>query len=306
MTSMDQNSEGGGDSTCSQGDFLASLTVSQGPRGNEDDRAVWPQMARIISECRATWVLGENVPGIVTLALDGVLADLEGMGYSCQTFLVPACGKGAPHRRDRIWIVGHSKHHGQPASQGSCGLQHKPKEPKGQNKVRESQGTSDAPTNVAHSSGVRRFQNEAGGNAGTLGGRKKKTCGKRGEQTVASHGGSENVAHSICNPKGGPYRERCRGSESERNDPNLCKGGKMGGNATNCSEVKPRGGGNPGPHLGDLADGLPPELVDHPGWDQEPNIPRVSTGVKDRKHKLMALGNAIVPQVAHEFIRLMT
>jgi DNA (cytosine-5)-methyltransferase 1 len=74
-------------------------------RGNEDDRALWPQMLRVISEARPAWVLGENVPGIITLALDGVLADLEGEGYACQSLCIPACGVDARHRRERVWIV---------------------------------------------------------------------------------------------------------------------------------------------------------------------------------------------------------
>jgi DNA (cytosine-5)-methyltransferase 1 len=78
-------------------------------RGNEDDRALWPQMLRIIREARPTWVLGENVAGIVSLALDGVLADLEAEGYACQAFVIPAYAVGAYHRRDRVWIVGHAQ-----------------------------------------------------------------------------------------------------------------------------------------------------------------------------------------------------
>jgi DNA (cytosine-5)-methyltransferase 1 len=77
-------------------------------RGNEDDRALWPQMLRIIREARPTWVLGENVAGIISLALDGVLADLEAEGYACQAFVIPACAVNAKHRRDRVWIVAHA------------------------------------------------------------------------------------------------------------------------------------------------------------------------------------------------------
>ena len=76
-------------------------------RGNADDRALWPQMLRVIRETRPRWVLGENVPGIIALALDGVLADLEAEGYTCEAFCIPACAVDAKHRRDRIWIVGH-------------------------------------------------------------------------------------------------------------------------------------------------------------------------------------------------------
>ncbi len=76
--------------------------------GKEDDRYLWPEMLRVISELRPAWVLGENVPGIVNLALDQVLADLESQGYSCQAFIVPACGVDAPHRRYRVCILAHS------------------------------------------------------------------------------------------------------------------------------------------------------------------------------------------------------
>lgn len=77
-------------------------------RGKEDDRYLWGDMLRIISELNPSWVLGENVPGIIDLALDTVLSDLEDEGYSCQTFIVPACGVNAPHRRYRVAILANS------------------------------------------------------------------------------------------------------------------------------------------------------------------------------------------------------
>lgn len=86
--------------------------------GNDDDRALWPQMLRVIREARPTWVIGENVPGIISLALDGVLADLESAGYACETFALPACAVDAKHRRNRIWIVGYSE---RPERRPKCG-----------------------------------------------------------------------------------------------------------------------------------------------------------------------------------------
>ena len=65
-------------------------------------------MLRVIRELRPTWVLGENVPGIVNLALDTVLSDLEEEGYAVQCFRIPACGVDAPHKRERIAIVAYS------------------------------------------------------------------------------------------------------------------------------------------------------------------------------------------------------
>ena len=78
-------------------------------KGKEDDRHLWPEMLRIIRECAPRYVVGENVRGLVGwdggLVFEEVCADLEACGYSVQPFLLPACGVGAPHRRDRVWFV---------------------------------------------------------------------------------------------------------------------------------------------------------------------------------------------------------
>lgn len=73
--------------------------------GDEDDRALWPEVARIVKEFRPDWFIGENVVGIVDMALDGVLADLEGLGYSTRTFDIPACAVGLQTLERHIWIV---------------------------------------------------------------------------------------------------------------------------------------------------------------------------------------------------------
>ena len=85
------------------------FSVAGKQRGDKDDRHLWPEMFRIIQEVRPTWVLGENVAGIIRLGLDEVLSDLESADYQTQTFFIPACAVDAPHRRDRVWIVGHSE-----------------------------------------------------------------------------------------------------------------------------------------------------------------------------------------------------
>jgi len=74
-------------------------------RGKEDDRHLWPEFSRLVDELRPTWVIGENVAGHISMGLDDVLSDLEGQGYACRTFVIPACAVGAPHRRDRVWSI---------------------------------------------------------------------------------------------------------------------------------------------------------------------------------------------------------
>ncbi len=80
--------------------------------GKEDDRHLWPEMLRAIREIQPTWVVGENVRGLVNwnggLVFDEVQTDLETEGYEVTPFLLPACAVNAPHRRDRIWFVAHS------------------------------------------------------------------------------------------------------------------------------------------------------------------------------------------------------
>lgn len=114
--------------------------------GAEDDRYLWPHMLRAIREIQPTWVVGENVAGLVTMVQPGeefevgsqtslfnesyrtrdeqpytieeICQGLEREGYSVQPFVIPACAVGAPHRRDRIWIVAHRTDAGFEGKQG--------------------------------------------------------------------------------------------------------------------------------------------------------------------------------------------
>lgn len=84
------------------------FSVTGKRRGAADDRALWPEMLRVISEAQPTWLIGENVAGIVTMELDNILSDLEGIGYAAWPLVIPACAVDAKHRRDRVWIVAHA------------------------------------------------------------------------------------------------------------------------------------------------------------------------------------------------------
>lgn len=76
--------------------------------GAEDDRALWPEMLRVIREVNPTWVIGENVIGLESMGLEHCVSDLENNGFAVQVFDIPACGVGAIHRRHRLWIVAHA------------------------------------------------------------------------------------------------------------------------------------------------------------------------------------------------------
>lgn len=125
-------------------------------RGAEDDRYLWPSMYRAIDEIQPTWVVAENVAGILTMVEQGevskvagsatlfdafddlrgryelretftlqrICTDLESHGYAVQPVLVPACAVGAPHRRDRVFIVARRKDEGFTTDTDDNGLQH--------------------------------------------------------------------------------------------------------------------------------------------------------------------------------------
>ncbi|MHB8053652.1 MAG: DNA cytosine methyltransferase [Candidatus Aminicenantales bacterium] len=84
------------------------FSVAGKRKGKDDSRHLWPEMLRVISEGRPAWIVGENVAGIVNMELEQVCLDLEGEGYEVQPIIIPACAVNAPHRRDRVWICGHS------------------------------------------------------------------------------------------------------------------------------------------------------------------------------------------------------
>ncbi len=103
-------------------------------KGNNDDRYLWPEMLRVIDEIKPTWVIGENVAGITSMdietnlfkmedeenyflwvekVLQRIITDLNSIGYDVPRtrqgepifFNIPACAVGAPHQRERIWII---------------------------------------------------------------------------------------------------------------------------------------------------------------------------------------------------------
>jgi DNA (cytosine-5)-methyltransferase 1 len=78
-------------------------------KGKADDRDKWAEAFRVISEARPAWVICENVVGHITLGLEKVLLDLDGANYLSQCFIIPASSVNAPHQRERLWIVAHTK-----------------------------------------------------------------------------------------------------------------------------------------------------------------------------------------------------
>lgn len=78
-------------------------------KGTDDERYLWGEMLRAIQEIKPRFVIAENVFGITNidggLVFQQVCLDLENEGYEVQPFIIPACAKNAPHRRDRCWFI---------------------------------------------------------------------------------------------------------------------------------------------------------------------------------------------------------
>lgn len=90
------------------------FSVAGKQKGTSDDRHLWPEMRRVIEAFKPRWVVAENVRGIINIeggvVFEQVCLDLEALGYEVQPVIIPACAVNAPHRRDRVWIIAHSRH----------------------------------------------------------------------------------------------------------------------------------------------------------------------------------------------------
>ncbi len=84
------------------------FSVAGKRRGADDPRNLWPEMRRIVAGVRPRWVLAENTPGIISVYLDGIADDLEALGYTVGAFTLPAAAFGAPHIRERLFVVAHA------------------------------------------------------------------------------------------------------------------------------------------------------------------------------------------------------
>jgi len=233
------------------------FSVAGQRRGKEDDRYLWPEMLRVISEAKPRWILAENVPGIFRMELDTVLADLEGEGYTVGTFIIPACGLNAPHRRNRIWIVANSI---RPRTWNQNGKINDQERRISQNR-RES---------------IRQKDGEIG----------------TGRITPAN-------SHA-------PDSDRFNGDNAGFSPGEISQFKKteiQGSHPSNTNQSRPQIGEMFGQNIQQECPSIIRDAWQENWLEVATRFCRVDDGISDRIHRLKALGNAIVPQIAYEILK---
>ena len=257
------------------------FSVAGRQKGSGDNRYLWPQMFRVIKEFKPRWIIAENVRGIINIQ-DGVVfetmhTDLESQGYETQTFIIPAAGVGAPHRRDRVWIVANSRRtiRGQQSSR---------------NKESIESGTSQESKRSADSDSIARSSEREKIMADSNINREKwnQSENRKGSRTKQS---SKDVADSSSIQSDG----RGRSNDSIKEQGQKQAGGKSGSVANTNSERR-RVRNTQRQNAKDVRKSSQGQR--HGWWNIEPDVGRVADGVQGRIYRLKGLGNSIVPQIA--------
>ena len=286
-------------------------------QAQDDPRHLWPEMFRLIRECRPTWVVGENVAGIISLGLDEVLSDLESEGYATRTFNIPACAVGAPHIRQRIWIVAHADSQSEPdgafdgnARQRQLGFGFMADPDSQRTQGQWSNGSEEGREDSERQAGLcgRAVLADARRDTKGCGNRVQGDKAQRGEGSVDAGDGGDNVADSTG--AGSQARGRDGVGTTDGSRGNEGQFARTSGEA-NVADTQRKGEGRrgvsrPGQDKSKNGKGLSGQLGGHgearpeEWWAVEPSVGRLVNGLPNRVPQLRALGNSIVPQIAEE------
>jgi len=262
--------------------------------------SLWWEMRRIVGELRPRYVIVENVPNLLIRGFDRVLGSLSEIGYDAEWDVISAQDVGAPHLRQRLWIVAYPtgargeawdgdglgtdhrsrRHQGVAAGQGGEGGTVVEDTPRKQLEERIDNGGEDkrrphgqptrSGTPVAHP----HVDDGRGGGSAVPCRRHPRVEHRRGGTGLDVGESAEELAHAIGPRLEGHARHGAVGNE--------------------CGRVASGPDGSVAPEgVCERTDGY------HPGWVVEPDVGRVAHGVSRRVDRLRGLGNAIVPQIAY-------
>jgi len=301
------------------------FSVAGKQKGTNDNRYLWPEMFRLIKEIKPEFVIGENVQGLINLqngmVLRQVQDQLEGEGFEVQCFLIPASGIGAWHQRNRVWIVGHSKHNGSLAAEKRCRDQEiNGGSQEGQNQTIELERTSGSRNDEIIPNTERKRLEGLSEQSTTIG---RQNQGTQSGSTDSSRQSKENVSNTQSIGTG-----ECRDTNQKEGSKG-CSSTQSNGQRSNVSNT-----------ISELRDGCSSTTRDsgeefiglecsegwhwnevrgqtercseqgqstHRTWWQiESDLCGIPHGIsrvvdKNRSNRIKSLGNAIVPQIARIF-----
>lgn len=246
-------------------------------KGSKDERDLWSECVRALCGVRPRYALFENVPALLTSDngrfFNRVLADLAKIGYDAEWQIISAASVGAPHLRERIWIIAYPKSIGNNGRgiykngeirersilSGECD---------NGNEIRSSTCTDNATTSRNNATDTDEDGWRSRGDS-----QRSILSGTIAENKIESGGrGSSEVAGSDCIISDSTS-ERLEGENGEEQEPPECPGYNRNQSwRENWLEVATR-------------------------------LCRMDDGVSYRVDRLKALGNAIVPQVAETILR---
>lgn len=317
------------------GGFPCQPFSSAGQRlGANDDRYLWPEMLRAIREIQPSFVIGENVAGILTMVqpteavkvgctpslfeendniyrkeqqfvVETVCTDLEREGYSVQPFVIPACSVGAPHQRDRVWFIA------QRNASNSCNARTKGMQERKAEILSSKVTTDSACSRDTAQQTYQRIEREGGSNNG-----QQKEWRTTSERTDGLYQLSRNSTDTMC----AGFQETRRELEAER----IARYIQQDGLATNSDgkrrqEVYNDDGQSEGAQKAERgAEQFSGTNRPQDWWRDFPTVSPVCIGndglpfdvsrltisfARWRQETIKALGNSMVPQVVYELFK---
>ena len=262
-------------------------------RGDRDERDLWGEVARVVGEIRPKWFVGENTPGLFARSnqryFRRVLDDLAALGYSVGWGIWGACDVGAPHRRDRVFIMAHADGIGRDIFRTenrelstALGKSETKTSLRAGGLCRNPRGGADFSGNFLYADGVGRGANKTS---------EQRACTaldqkRRGNEPCGTDSASRGISYS--NSAGQQERRVQRISSVQ--PAQVCS---LISNADGIWEQQPQGEQQ---ESGERAcDGG----ILRQWWEAEPDVGRVAYGVSARVDRHRCLGNAVVPQQAY-------
>ena len=268
---------------------------------------LWREFHRLIGEIGPRWVVIENVVALRTRGLDQVLGGLAALGYDAEWHCIPASAVGAPHRRDRVWIIAYAMrprpHAGThaPIHRGKAGAGARDGEPKRFRSALAPGALADAAdgsessrrgvadpqralvaTGPRADGGIESRNSSARGEGterDTLAGSTRVVADSSGDGRVEGSGDSDAMHRAPVSPRPSEFVRGRYGGDQDGADAHGTGSAQRQGVARN--------------------DGAKLKAVERSDWwRSEPGMGRVADGIPRRVDRIRCLGNAIVPQIA--------